>query len=508
MPVPIPPREVAPPSAAARKEFAEGDDGSARHAGKRAVRGRLADVIWTLAAVALVGAAAALAPVVRRAGRKLFLNAPPLLGDWKPHVGIGSPFAVAAAVVAVVLFPRLIRRVRWRPLLFTGWIASVTWTVSLALVDGWQRGWVSRLTDRNEYLHDLPRITGVGSFLTDFTSHIREFRPGSWTTHVSSHPPAATLAFYVLDRIGLRGGAWAGLLVVLVGTTAAVAVPVTLRALGAPQAARKVLPFTVFFPGSVWVGVSADGMFAGVAATGVAVAVLGVLGRRRLSGWLAAAGGMMLGLMVYLSYGLALVWLVVAATAWCSARVLARRGPWLRRWLLRWLLVFGGALTVVVAFSAGGFWWFDGLSELHVRYYQGIAAQRPYSYFVWANFAAFALSAGPVAAAGAARAVTVLRLHAARTRRFGRWISRFLPQGGPPGAETLAPATIAAAAVLAVLIADISALSKGETERIWLSFGFFLMCGLALLPRRAERWALAAQVGCALVVNHLVLTQW
>jgi hypothetical protein len=138
---------------------------------------------------------------------------PPLLADWKPHVGIGSPFAIATAVVAVAIFPRLIRRLRWRSLLITGWAASVTWTVSLALVDGWQRGWVHRLTDRNEYLHDLPRIHDAGSFLADFTSHIRDLGPGSWTTHVSSHPPAATLVFYLLDRIGLRGGGWAGALV-------------------------------------------------------------------------------------------------------------------------------------------------------------------------------------------------------------------------------------------------------------------------------------------------------
>jgi len=72
----------------------------------------------------------------------------------------------------------------------------------------------------------------------------------------------------------------------------------------------------------------------------------------------------------------------------------------------------------------------------------------------------------------------------------------------------LAPGAIAVAALLAVLIADLSALSKAETERIWLSFGFFLVCGLALLPRSARRWTLAVQVGCALLVNHLVLTQW
>lgn len=115
--------------------------------------------------------------------------------------------------------------IRWPVLILGGWLTGVAWTTSLALVDGWHRGWVDRLTDRNEYLHDLPRIGTVGDFLRGFTSHIIDYRPGSWTTHVSSHPPAATLAFLMLDRIGLGGGVWAGVLVVLVGSVAAAARP-------------------------------------------------------------------------------------------------------------------------------------------------------------------------------------------------------------------------------------------------------------------------------------------
>lgn len=255
-------------------------------------------------------------------------------------------------------------------------------------------------------------------------------------------------------------------------------------------------------------GVSADGLFAGVAAAGLALAVVGVVSRRRFAGAMAAFGGVLLGLTGYLSYGLLLLAVVVGAAACCSVGVLAARGPWARRCLGRWALVVIGVLAVAVTFSTAGFFWFAGLAELHVRYYQGIASVRPYSYFVWANLAALALSAGPVAAAGLARALTVLR-HVRddqpsdgrlRLRQLGRWWSS--------RAETLVPAAIAVGALLAVVIADLSGMSKAETERIWLPFGFFLVCGLALLPRRATRWAMAVQVGCALMVNHLVLTQW
>ncbi|MGI8415536.1 MAG: hypothetical protein ACR2P2_04895 [Nakamurella sp.] len=466
------------------------------------------DARWVWASLALVAVAAIVGLVLEHGGSQLFVNAAPLIGDRKPHVGIGSPFAVVFAAAAIVFSPRLVRRMRWRPLLVVSWLAAVGWTASLALIDGWQRGWVDRLTNSNEYLHDLPRIGSIGSFLSTFTSHIKDFQPGSWTTHVAGHPPAATLVFLLLDRIGLSGGAWAGALVVGVGALAAVAVPVVLRVLGAPRAARAVLPFTVFFPGAVWVGVSADGLFAGVAATGLAVALVGVLSRRRFGGVAAVAGGLLLGLTLYLSYGLVLLVVIVAAGWVCSAGVLATRGRWLRGWLIGWSLVAVGVLAVVALFSVAGFSWFQGLAELHVRYYQGIASVRPYSYFVWANFAALALSAGPIAAAGLARAVAVLR-HPAdgrpadsrlRVRQLGSWWA--------DRAEMLVPATIAVAALIAVLIADLSGLSKAETERIWLPFGFFLVCGVALLPRRAGRWAITVQVGCALLVNHLVLTQW
>ena len=170
---------------------------------------------------------------------------------------------------------RISASLRWRRLGPFAVAAAIGWTSSLALIDGWQRGWAGRLTTDDEYLHDLPRIGAVGPFLRDFASHILDFSPDSWTTHVSSHPPGATLVFLMLDRIGLGGGGWAGAVVIAIGSTAGIAACLTVHHLGAPDAARRILPFAVFFPGAVWVGVSADGLFAGVAAWGIALAVIG-----------------------------------------------------------------------------------------------------------------------------------------------------------------------------------------------------------------------------------------
>ena len=66
---------------------------------------------------------------------------------------------------------------------------------------------------------------------------------------------------------------------------------------------------------------------------------------------------------------------------------------------------------MVVAFTAAGFWWFTGFSHVRVIYAASIAASRPYSYFVWANLAAFSFAVGPAVWAGIRRA-------AARAPRF------------------------------------------------------------------------------------------
>ena len=63
-------------------------------------------------------------------------------------------------------------------------------------------------------------------------------------------------------------------------------------------------------------------------------------------------------------------------------------------------------------------------------------------------------------------------------------------------------------ALLSIVFADLSRLSKAETERIWLPFTMWLVAAAALLPRPSHRWWLALNVAGALAINHLVLTNW
>jgi hypothetical protein len=405
----------------------------------------------------------------------IFLNFPPLLASWLPHVGIGTPAAVLVALFVVTLGPGLAERLSWRAALWSGYLAAVAWTLSLALVDGWQRGVVERLSSHEEYLHDVPRVTDIGRMLRTFSDHILTpvVDPGQtffWTTHVGAHPPGVLLLFLWLDRLGLRGGGWAGMIVILAASSACAAVAVALRALGTERVARRMLPFGVLLPGAVWVGVSADGMFAAVLAWGVALFAAGSGGRGLRHDVAALAGGVLLGYTLYLSYGLALGMLLPIVVLWLT-----------RRWRPA-MLALVGIVAVVAAFTASGFWWFTGLHDTRVIYAASIAQYRPYRYFVWADLAAFAFAVGPAVVAGARRVL-------AKPVRLPR------------------PALLlTAAAAGAVLIADLSGMSKGEVERIWLPFAVWLVLPCALLPRR-RAW-LFAQAVLALAVNHLLLTVW
>ena len=399
-------------------------------------------------------------------------DAAPLFATWLPHVGPGTPLAVGTGLVLVWRGPSWAARLPWRRLLLGGYLAAAAWTVSLALVDGWSRGLATRLTPQAEYLHDVPKVTGIGSMLAGFSGHILDFRPGSWATHVAGHPPGAFLVFVVLDRIGLAGGAWAGTVCVLLGATVPVSVATALRSLDREATARTVLPFLVVFPGAVWVGASADAVFTAVAAAGLAL-----LASRR---WLfTPVGGVLLGFALYLSYGLVLL------AALALAVVALRRGG-------RVSTALGaatGAAAVAACFTAAGFWWPTGYRLVVQRYYQGWAADRPYGYWVWADLACLLLCTGLVAGPALYRAA-------------GRVAARTVD--GPRPGLLLLPV----AALLAVAAADLSGMSKGEVERIWLPYAFWVLVATAWLPARQHRWWLAAQALTALAVNHLLLTNW
>jgi hypothetical protein len=404
----------------------------------------------------------------------------PLFGTWEIHASWGTGPAILIAVAAVVWGPLVAQRLPWRVLMLCTWATACGWAFALAMIDGWQRGFAGRLTTKDEYLSQVPSITDIPAAVHTFSSRILDYQPNSWVTHISGHPPGAVLTFVWLDRLGLHGGAWAGLLCLLAGSSAAAAVVIGARALADEQTARRAAPFVAVAPTAIWVAVSADGYFAGVAAWGITLLAVAAHRAVRFPSLVAAAAGLLLGWGVFLSYGLILLALpalavLVSATDWRAAlRALGSAAV--------------AAVAVAVAFRAAGFYWSDGYSLVRQRYWQGnaIANYRPFQYWSWANLACAVCAIGLGGVAGISRAFD----WAAIRRRSGFQL-------------------LLLAMLAAIVCADLSMLSKAEVERIWLPYTVWLTAAPALIPRvRSHRFWLALNAAGALLVNTVMVTNW
>ena len=412
-------------------------------------------------------------------------GAAPIFGYWDIHAGWGTGPAILIAIAVVAWGSAVAQRLSWRMLTLGAWATACGWAFSLAMIDGWQRGFAGRLTTRDEYLSQVPGISDIPATVRTFSSRILDFQPDSWTTHVSGHPPGALLTFVWLDRIGLRGGAWAGLLCLLVGSSAAAAVVIAVRALADEQTARRAAPFVAVAPTAIWVAVSADGYFAGVAAWGIALLALAVHGAVRFPTLVAAGAGLLLGWGVFLSYGLVLMGLPVLAVL---VAVVVAKGPRRTDWRAALRALGPAALAVVVvavAFTAAGFYWFDGYMLVQQRYWQGIAKDRPFQYWGWANLACVVCAIGLGSVAGISRVFD----WAAIRRRSGLHL-------------------LLLAMLVVIVCADLSMLSKAETERIWLPFTVWLTAAPALLPAPSHRRWLGLNAAGALLLNSIIFTNW
>lgn len=438
-----------------------------------------AAVILVVAAFVIPHLDLSITPLINASPERFrsFAGTAPIFGKWNTHAGPGTIPAIAIAVAAVLWGPSLAQRLPWRWLPWVAWAVSCAWAFSLAMVDGWQRGFAGRLTARHEYLRQVDIITDIPEALRTFSSRILDYQPDSWITHVSGHPPGALLTFVWLDRIGVSGGAWAGLLCLLAGSSIAAAIVVTLRAVADESTARLAAPFLAVAPTAIWIAVSADGYFAGVAAWGIAALALSATRTTRHRMLAATGSGLLLGWGIFLNYGLVLMALPALAVLLCAK-------SW-RDALTTLAPAVFAALAVGAVFLSAGFWWFDGYLLVQERYWQGIANDRPFQYWGWANLASVVCAIGLGSVAGISRTFDI----AAIRRRSGLHL-------------------LVLGALLAILVADLSRLSKAETERIWLPFTVWLVASTALLAPRSHRWWLSLNVIGALLINHLILTNW
>ena len=247
-------------------------------------------------------------------------------------------------------------------------------------------------------------VTDVPALLDGWVPRIDADHPDNWPTHVAG-PPAAGAA--VLRRAGpgrARRRPGRG----LVGDASWPRRPrppvlVTLRALGAEAAARRAAPFLVLGPGGGLHGVSADAVFAAVAAWGLAVLALAATstGRGPMVAWSLLAG-LLLGCCVMMSYGLPLLgFLALAVLALARSwrplpvprpRPLRRRASASPRWASR-----GGRPTRCCTSATGA----------------GLASERPAAYWMWAQpRRPRRSSAGPAARRRASVGLVALRRRA------------------------------------------------------------------------------------------------
>lgn len=418
--------------------------------------------IGLLVGAALVVAARLWGQSVYWANPDSVIRGAPFFGRWDVEWRWWTMAALAVGLVVAVAGSDIAARLRWGRLLVATWLTGLAWAVALAASDGLSRLAAPADIDL-EYLAGVPAVGSIGDFLDTYIDQLPEL-----PLHARSHPPGMIVLLWVVDRLGLSGPGWAAALEIGVGASAAVAVLVTLRALGAEDAARRAAPFLAVAPMAVWSATTADALFAGLIAWGTALIALAVVSDRPTRG---LAGGAVLAASLYFSYGAVLLLPIAAAI------VVSRRA-----WRVA-VAATVAALVVTVVVSSAGFWWFDGLDAARGFYESSSAQHRPYWYSLVGNLGAFVLVVGPAAVAGLAILVTDRR----------RWPALTVVVG---------------AVLVGVVAADLSGMSKAEIERIWLPFAPWVVAAAAAIPLRWHRPFLASGVVVGVVLETWLDGPW
>ncbi len=397
----------------------------------------------------------------------LHLGVIPFHGGLTFWAGAGTPVAIAVGAALVVWLPVVGARARFPLLLVWSWLGTAAWAVVVASQQTWS-DLSYPLTTRWDYWQALPavRALGPGRFLATYVERL-----GGYPVHVQGHPPGMLLVLWGLDRIGLHGTGWAAATIIAIGATTPAAVLLAVRWWSGERAARAAFPFLVLSPAVLFIATVGDGVFAAVSAWAVAALVLAVRSRGVAATTAAIGAGALMAIGLHLSYGLAPLFAAMVVVV-----VVGRR-----RWALLGAIAVGGA-AATAPFVAAGFRWWDGLTATRHWYAVGAASERPYLYFLFANLVAFAVVLGPGVVASLA------------TR---------------PPPEVVG---LVAAGVVAVVLADVSGLSKGEVERIWLPMLPWVSLAVVGLVRRSsgtqvKRW-LAGSVASTLTLQILVAWPW
>ena len=414
-------------------------------------------------------------------GWQVYVDLPPLHAEWRPRVGWGTLPAILLGVLAVRYAVVSRRGSRWRRSCSSRssprWPGCCAWRRSTGS-DGIQR--VLELKTR------VPPLRAHGHRLSArrCTSTSRRIPLDSARALAGARRGAPAGGAAVLrgaraarPRQRARGGAGRHVL----AATTPVAVLLTLRRLGAEGEARRAAPFLAVGPAAIWMAVSADAMFGAFAAWGLWCLAVAATSRRGGSGrGLGCRGGRPARLLRD-----AVVRVAAARRArGRGARSQRGRGGRCRG---RSRCRGGRARGSPPRGSRGGRRTPCSSSATGT----GIAAMRPYGYWVWGDLAALVFSAGPIV--GASIAVVVRAC---------------VPCVGADRRHRVVVLLVVAAAAASILLADLSGHEQGRG-------GADLAAVRALAAGRhgaADR-ALAPggtrHAGCRRAhVQHLFFTTW
>jgi methylthioxylose transferase len=398
---------------------------------------------------------------------------PPFLMSWEPRV---DPLVAVSAAVAgggVVAAPSLVWRTRSRVTFASGlYVLALALGLSINVARTGPGGWWKVFATgargssegHSEYLPSLVLLHhGIGFYIGHFAS----LEP-YLTTHVKGNPPGPLVA---LALVGIRSPTGLAALCIGLGALSAPLTYDLARAFSGDEIRARIAGvLSAFIPATLLFGVtSVDYAFLTL---GLIIACLLV---RPGTGAL-LTGSMAVAIASFFS------WLLLAIPAW-AAIVAVRRGGWGRA-----LAICAGAAAAVVVFDGvlGALYGYDPVAVLRATdraYRHGIAASRPYAFWVFGSPAAWAVMLGPPVA----------------------WLTlRGLAKGEP--------AAVAVCSIVAV--ASVMGFTKAETERIWLPFVPLACVAAALaLPTAAVgngrlRLLLGGLAAQALAVELLFFTVW
>jgi hypothetical protein len=400
--------------------------------------------------------------LARHDGRELGLPYPPFVGRWDPAATGWALAAVALLALAVWVAPRMLSATL-KPAAFAAALYVLTLALRLALgaASNGTGGW-SRVFDPdgfegpNEYLPALTALRyGPGFFLDRFAELVPAL-----PVHAAGHPPGLLL---VMDALAIDTPGRLAALCIAGGALAAPLGYVLARGLLGERRARIAGLLTATAPSILLFGAtSADALYATL---GVAAAI--PLASRRFR----AAGAVALAVVSLFS------WSLLAVGAWAALLAWRRSGV---RDMLALALLCGVALLAVHG-ALAALTGFDPIGTLRATeqvYRFGIAAERPYWYWLAGSPAAFLVMLGlPVA-----------------------WLA----------CQALARGDDTAIAIFVVIaVAAVAGFTKAEVERIWLCFApFVCLAAASALDARHLRPVLALLALQALAWELLWNTVW